>query len=77
MIVGALLALQIVWGALVAGLKAAAQCDGVVVVLEAEKSRGPVVEHLVSSLRAVQARVLGAVMNKRRFYVPSRIYRWL
>lgn len=59
------------------GLVAAAQCDGVVVVLEAEKTRAPVVENLIASLRAVRAKVLGTVMNRRRFYVPPRIYRWL
>jgi protein-tyrosine kinase len=56
------------------GLGIAAQCDGVVVVLEAEKSRAPVVGNLVSNLQAVQAQILGCVMNKRRFYVPWRIY---
>jgi protein-tyrosine kinase len=56
------------------GLGIAAQCDGVVIVLEAEKSRAPVVSNLVSSLTAVQAHILGCVMNKRRFYVPWRIY---
>lgn len=59
------------------GLNSATQCDGVVVVLEAEKTRAPVVENLIASLRAVRAPLLGTVLNKRRYYLPQRIYRWL
>jgi protein-tyrosine kinase len=59
------------------GLAVAPYCDGVAVVLEAERSRAPVVEHLVSHLRTVRARVLGAVMNRRRYHLPQRIYRML
>jgi protein-tyrosine kinase len=59
------------------GLVCAVHCDGVVVVLEAEKTRAPVVENLISSLRAVRAPILGTVLNQRQFYLPQRIYRWL
>lgn len=59
------------------GLPLAAQCDGVVVVVEAEKTRAPVAESLIASLRLVRARILGTVLNKRRFYLPARVYRWL
>jgi Mrp family chromosome partitioning ATPase len=59
------------------GLTAATQCDGVVVVIEAEKTRAPVVEHLLASLQAVGARTIGTVLNRRRFHLPPRIYRWL
>ena len=59
------------------GLAVAGHCDGVVVVVEAEKTRGPVAEHLVSSLRAVRANVLGTVLNKRQFHLPEAIYRRL
>ena len=37
----------------------------------------PVVENLVAHLRTVRARVLGAVMNRRRYHLPSPIYRLL
>lgn len=60
-----------------AALRVAPLADGVVVVLEAEKTRAPVVDHLIASLSAVRAHVLGTVLNKRRFYLPSRLYRWL
>ena len=59
------------------GLAVAPYCDGVAVVVQAERTRAPVAENLVEHLRAVRARVLGAVMNRRRFYLPSRIYRLL
>ena len=59
------------------GLMTAPHCDGVVVVIEAEKTRAPVVESLIASLRAVHAPVLGTVLNRRRFYLPKRVYRWL
>lgn len=59
------------------GIAIAPQCDGVVVVLEAEKTRVPVAANLVANLRAIRANVLGTVLNKRRFHLPERVYRWL
>jgi exopolysaccharide biosynthesis WecB/TagA/CpsF family protein len=59
------------------GLMVAPQCDGVVVVVEAERTRAPVVESLVANLRAVKANLLGTVLNKRRFYLPEAVYRRL
>lgn len=59
------------------GVMLASYCDGVIVVLEAEKTRAPVVEALVGSLQAVRANLLGTVMNKRNFHVPDALYRRL
>ena len=59
------------------GLVSAVHCDGVVVLLEAEKTRAPVAESLIASLRAVRAPILGTVLNKRRYYLPKQIYRLL
>ncbi len=59
------------------GLMVASHCDGVVVVLEAERTRAPVAEALVASLRAVKANLLGTVLNKRRFHLPDAVYRRL
>jgi hypothetical protein len=59
------------------GLATAMVCDGVVVVLEADKTRAPVIENLVSSLRAVKVPILGTVFNKRRFYLPKWLYQRL
>jgi len=55
----------------------APHCDGVVVVLEAEKTRAPVVENLIANLRSVGANLLGTVLNRRRYYLPQRVYQWL
>ena len=60
-----------------AGLKMAALCDGIVVVMEAGKTRAPVVAHLIDNLIALRATVLGTVLNKRRYPLPARLYRWL
>ena len=60
-----------------AALKVAPLCDGVVVVLEAARTRAPVVTQLLQNLNSVHARVLGTVLNKRRFHLPARLYRWL
>lgn len=54
-----------------AGLQLAAQCDGVVVVVEAERSPGPLVKEVVRRLRAVRGNVLGTVLNKGRFLGPA------
>jgi len=60
-----------------AGMKVAPLCDGVVVVLEAARTRSPVVTQLLSNLNSVHARVLGTVLNKRQFHLPAALYRWL
>lgn len=52
-------------------------CDGTVVVLESARTRKPVVTQLLGNLAAVHVRVLGAVLNKRSFHLPTRLYRWL
>ena len=53
------------------------QCDGVLVVLESARTRKPVVAQLLRDLQAVHVRVLGAVLNKRSFHLPAKLYRWL
>lgn len=60
-----------------AGLLLAGLSDGVVVVVEAERSRAPAVKELMRRLRAGQANVLGTVLNKRRQHLPARLFRWL
>ena len=48
--------------------------DGVVLVVEAERTRAPVVEQAVELLEAARARILGAVLNKRRYHIPRVFY---
>jgi protein-tyrosine kinase len=59
------------------GLAVAPYCDGVAMVIAADRTRAPVAESLLTHLRTVRARVLGAVMNRRQFHLPPSIYRLL
>jgi hypothetical protein len=51
--------------------------DGVVLVVEAEKSRWQVVQSIVDEIRSRGGRFLGIVLNKRKYYVPGFLYRRL
>jgi len=55
----------------------ARSCDGVVIVVEAEATRGPVVQATIEMVERFGGRVLGLAFNKRRFYIPRWIYRRL
>lgn len=48
--------------------------DGVVLVVEAERTRAAVAQAARDALRAAGANILGVVLNKRRFHVPKAIY---
>jgi len=52
-------------------------CDGVGLVVEAERSRWEVVQRTKELLVNSNANVLGVVINKRRFYIPKWLYRTL
>jgi succinoglycan biosynthesis transport protein ExoP len=60
------------WSVRVAGL-----CDGVGLVIEAEKSRWEVAQRTKELLVEANAKVIGAIINKRRFYIPQWLYRTL
>ena len=59
------------------GLALANKADGVVLVIEAERTRTPIAAATLQSLAVNNAKVLGAVLNKRRFHIPRFVYRWL
>jgi Mrp family chromosome partitioning ATPase len=48
--------------------------DGVVVVLECERTRWEVAQHFEARLTAASATLVGAVMNKRKYYIPKTLY---
>jgi hypothetical protein len=48
--------------------------DGIILVVEAERTRAAVAEAARDSLRAGGANLLGVVLNKRRYHVPKAIY---
>jgi protein-tyrosine kinase len=51
--------------------------DGVILVIEAERTRWPVVQNSKDSIIAHGGNILGAVFNKRRYHIPGWIYKWL
>ncbi|HYD18349.1 MAG TPA: hypothetical protein VEF76_07715 [Patescibacteria group bacterium] len=53
-----------------------ALADGNVLVAEAERSRVPVMRDLRRIVEMHGGRAIGAVLNKRRFYIPKFLY-WL
>lgn len=48
--------------------------DGVVIVAEAERLREPVARQLKEQILSNGGRILGAVLNRRRFYIPAFLY---
>jgi Mrp family chromosome partitioning ATPase len=55
-------------------LALARQTDGVILVIEAERTRWPVVRNAQSEFQNADAAMLGAFLNRRRFYIPKMIY---
>ncbi len=55
----------------------AAVADGVVLVVEAGRTRWQVVRHAMDQIQAQKGTVLGIVLNKVRHYIPDFIYRKL
>jgi Mrp family chromosome partitioning ATPase len=53
----------------------ASMTDGVVLVVEAERTRWPVALNAKQEFESSGAKVIGVFLNKRRFYIPPRIYR--
>ncbi|MHC1696750.1 MAG: CpsD/CapB family tyrosine-protein kinase [Geobacteraceae bacterium] len=59
------------------GIEISRRVDGVVLVVEAEKTRWQVVENLKEKIENSGGNILGMVFNKRRFYIPENIYQRL
>lgn len=51
--------------------------DGVVLVLEAEKTRGPAAKSMKDRIVNNGGKILGIVFNKRRYYIPEWMYKRL
>lgn len=56
------------------GIALATRADAVIMVIESETTRQPVIENLRDTLAAAGAKITGSVMNKRRFYIPDKVY---
>jgi protein-tyrosine kinase len=59
------------------GLALAKKADRVVLVIEAERTRTPVVAAARQAIEVNGGHLLGVVLNKRRFHIPRFVYRWL
>lgn len=51
--------------------------DGVILVIEAEKTRRKIVEKLKKQIIANGGTIIGIVLNKRRYYIPEFLYKML
>jgi protein-tyrosine kinase len=51
--------------------------DGVVLVVEAEKTKWRTAKYVREKIEMVGGKVLGVVFNKRRYYIPQSIYKYL
>jgi exopolysaccharide biosynthesis WecB/TagA/CpsF family protein len=56
------------------GLVAAARASGVIVVIEAEVTRASAIRKLLDDLAAVNAQVLGSILNKHRSHLPRALH---
>jgi len=59
------------------GLALVHKMDGVLLVVEAEKTRWSVARHVKNRIIQAQGNLLGVILNKRRYYIPAFIYKWL
>jgi Mrp family chromosome partitioning ATPase len=59
------------------GLAISSKVDGVILVVEAEKTRWPVAENVRDRIKRSGGNILGIVLNKRRYYIPEWIYKRL
>lgn len=59
------------------GISFAKIADGSILVVEAERTRAPVVRETRRMLESGGGNVIGTVLNKRRFYIPKLLYRIL
>ncbi|HEX9653492.1 MAG TPA: CpsD/CapB family tyrosine-protein kinase [bacterium] len=50
-------------------------CDGVVLVVGSGQSRREAVEEARETLEKAEVKVLGAVLNRREFFIPAALYR--
>jgi protein-tyrosine kinase len=59
------------------GLVISSHVDGVILVVEAEKTHKLVTRRIVADLRLSHATIVGTVLNKRQYYIPKWLYRHL
>jgi protein-tyrosine kinase len=55
----------------------AAKVDGVVMVVEAEKTHWEVAEHAKQRVENSNGKILGVILNKRQYHIPGWLYKTL
>jgi len=55
----------------------ASKVDGIVLVIRAEATRWEVVQRAREQLEKAGGRILGTVLNRRRYVIPKRLYKRL
>ncbi|MGC8659625.1 MAG: CpsD/CapB family tyrosine-protein kinase [Desulfomonilaceae bacterium] len=55
----------------------ASAVDSVVIVVEANSTKAEVLNVTINRLKAVEAQIAGLILNKRVFYIPKWLYRFL
>jgi protein-tyrosine kinase len=58
-------------------LAISSRVDGVILIVEAETTRWPIVEKVKQKILKNRGNILGVVLNKRQYYIPEWIYRRL
>jgi capsular exopolysaccharide synthesis family protein len=58
-------------------LALASKVDGVILVVEAEKTKWRTARYVREKIEMVGGKILGVVFNKRRYYIPQSIYKYL
>ncbi len=61
----------------VLGPAIAREADGVIFVVECERTRVPAAVAALQAIDVNNGRVLGVVLNKRRFHIPKFMYHWI
>lgn len=56
-------------------LQVAWQCDGVALVVQAEKTRRETILHAKSELSALNCNIIGVILNRRKFHIPEFLYK--
>jgi Mrp family chromosome partitioning ATPase len=51
--------------------------DGMILLVEAEKTRAQVLKATIAAIEAAGGHILGIVFNRRRQHIPELIYQWL
>ena len=49
--------------------------DGVVLVVQAERTKREVVQRSMESIANFQGNILGVVLNRKKYYIPEFLYR--